>query len=743
MRGHLAIVVMAGCSVLVAVACGSDGSGGGGSGGAPDAGGDGGNAAGAGGGGAGDAASDAAGGTANDAANDTSECTVDAASCGPHASCTGTLGGYECICDPGYAGDGTTCTDIDECALGTDTCKPPHECRNFDGGYDCACPVGLAGPKCDVCEHGYEAAGDASTSCVPATVDCTADPTYCDPGGLCVAVTGGTDYCKCSAGYAGAACAHCEPGYQDNDGNLTCEPSCALSGLVCSAPHTECSDASGTAECACSRGYEGAKCDQCATGFEDVAKDGTCVAVTCAAAQLDCGSHGACYDQTKKPACLCAIGFQGATCASCASTHSPDGSGGCVFNMTHGTHLLAPAVDDIRGPVIAAIDLVGFGYSPVFGISTQLTGLAYDPANDRLFGLKASYPAGLVEIDTKTGALTTLYGLSSYHSVHGLAWDSKRSLLYVHTTIGAGQYFVQYDPVAKSGSSSGMSFAGACGGGFDSETDWGYDAGADRLSKIAGYVSGWSNNSSCRFNVDVATHAPSYVGPLVPAGMLIAPGIVQTSGNVATHISGQLGSTAEAWAAAFCADTAKAMGVDTTGYDVVAEGSYNGVPAGQELTWSSSSTGPRLFAHVSYGSSTATPRNVQVATTNPGDVGCIITYEETLNLVVQAASKFRLLIVASSKPTLTLSVDSAFQPAPTVPQPISAYVSGGTIDTSFNVPLVKLYSSSQWSALGLTSPYYNPKEYSQAVAGTVSWTTGATTLHPIDGITFTGGLTAY
>lgn len=688
------------------------------------------------------AAGDAASG-GGDAATDANECAGDASPCDPNATCTDTPTGYDCTCNPGYTGDGKTCTDIDECAKGTAKCTAPRVCRNFVGGYDCACPEGYAGLDCDVCEHGYQATGDAGTSCVPAPIDCTSDPTYCDPGGICVAVTSGSDYCKCSSGYTGAGCARCEPGYQDNDGDQTCEESCALSGLTCTAPHTECSDASGTATCACSRGYEGAQCDQCATGFEDVKQDGTCVPVTCPAAQLDCGTHGRCYDQTKKPVCLCDIGYQGATCNKCASTHSPDGNGGCVFNMSHGTHLLAPAVDDVLGPVIAAVDLTSFGYTPVFALSSQLIGLAYDPADDRLFGLEDGYPGAIVEVDTKTGAVTNLHSLSGYHSFHGLAWDKKRKLLYVHATIGAGQYFLEYDPAADSFTQLGMSFVGSCGGGFDGETSWGYDPSGDRLLKLAGYISGWSGNSSCRFNVDVASHTPSYVGPLVPPGMFIAPGVAQTSGNVATYVSGQLGSTPAEWATAYCRDAAKAMGVDTTGYKVVADGSYNGVPDGQNLTWTSSSSGPTLFAHASYGNSTATLNDVNLATTDPGDVACIFTYHEPLNIVVQASSRFRLLIVASSQPSVTLSVDSAFKPDPKVPQPIAAYVASGPIDTSFNVPLVKLYDSNQWSALGVGSAYYNAKTYAQAVVGTVNWSSGALTTHDIDGITLTGGLTGY
>jgi Calcium-binding EGF domain. len=36
--------------------------------------------------------------------------------CSPLASCSITVGSYDCACPPGYSGTGRTCNDIDECA---------------------------------------------------------------------------------------------------------------------------------------------------------------------------------------------------------------------------------------------------------------------------------------------------------------------------------------------------------------------------------------------------------------------------------------------------------------------------------------------------------------------------------------------------------------------------------------------------------------------------------------------------
>ncbi|XP_012942656.1 uncharacterized protein LOC101855048 [Aplysia californica] len=52
------------------------------------------------------------------------------------ADCINTVGGYKCVCQPGYGGD--NCTDIDECEAGTSNCA--GSCSDEDGGYMCSCP---------------------------------------------------------------------------------------------------------------------------------------------------------------------------------------------------------------------------------------------------------------------------------------------------------------------------------------------------------------------------------------------------------------------------------------------------------------------------------------------------------------------------------------------------------------------------------------------------------------------------
>ena len=64
----------------------------------------------------------------------------------------------------------------------------------------------------------------------------------------------GTAACKCDIGYTGATCSDCAIGYQDNDNNDVCLPTCASLGWNCSG-NGACSDLSGEAVCDCDPGY--------------------------------------------------------------------------------------------------------------------------------------------------------------------------------------------------------------------------------------------------------------------------------------------------------------------------------------------------------------------------------------------------------------------------------------------------------------------------------------------------------
>ncbi|XP_022786256.1 uncharacterized protein LOC111326510 [Stylophora pistillata] len=75
--------------------------------------------------------------TGQDCLSDIDECSEGTHSCDINADCSNTDGSYECICNPGFHGDGRNCEDIDECATNTHSCSADHLCNNTDGSFSC------------------------------------------------------------------------------------------------------------------------------------------------------------------------------------------------------------------------------------------------------------------------------------------------------------------------------------------------------------------------------------------------------------------------------------------------------------------------------------------------------------------------------------------------------------------------------------------------------------------------------
>eukprot|EP00731_Ephydatia_muelleri_P031707 Em0023g214a len=78
---------------------------------------------------------------------DVNECSREFPPCAraPNGTCTNTIGSYNCSCNPGYTGDGSTCVDIDECSTGTNNCSINAKCSNTIGSYNCTCNYGYTG----------------------------------------------------------------------------------------------------------------------------------------------------------------------------------------------------------------------------------------------------------------------------------------------------------------------------------------------------------------------------------------------------------------------------------------------------------------------------------------------------------------------------------------------------------------------------------------------------------------------
>jgi hypothetical protein len=181
----------------------------------------------------------------------------------------------------------------------------------------CVCREAYTGEECAACAFGYRPT--AAGGCEPVPIDCDADPLICGEHGVCT-VTLMRDIkihaCECEESWDGHVCQRCAFGWQDNDRDGTCLPTCSMVGLSCESPHI-CSDAEGVARCACPPGYAGDDCTLCARGYHDPTASGTCTP-TCSTVALDCGERQRCVDDAGDPECACIEGFGGAMCADCA-----------------------------------------------------------------------------------------------------------------------------------------------------------------------------------------------------------------------------------------------------------------------------------------------------------------------------------------------------------------------------------------------------------------------------------------
>ncbi|XP_053111316.1 protein kinase C-binding protein NELL2 isoform X3 [Hemicordylus capensis] len=107
------------------------------------------------------------------------ECLTNQQNCDENALCFNTVGGHNCVCKPGYTGNGTVCK-----AFCKDGCRNGGACI---ASNVCACPQGFTGPSCetdiDECSDGFVQC-DSRATCInlPGWYHCECRDGYHDNG---------------------------------------------------------------------------------------------------------------------------------------------------------------------------------------------------------------------------------------------------------------------------------------------------------------------------------------------------------------------------------------------------------------------------------------------------------------------------------------------------------------------------------------------------------------------------------
>jgi hypothetical protein len=212
-------------------------------------------------------------------------------------------------CAPGFTCDDTggvvvcTCAGPGCSACTESTCGTYGTCDDSTGNTRCVCNAGYQGASCASCYPGYHAVGD---TCVR---DERCEPLTCSSVGVCSAATG-IAVCTCPSEYAGVGCERCAADHhRNNNGACVIDETCGPSACPL---NSQCVVSGGVVTCPCDDGYAGQTCAQCYPGFHQ--DGGACVLDERCSDGLPCGG-GTCEDGTGIVVCsACPTGYSGAHC---------------------------------------------------------------------------------------------------------------------------------------------------------------------------------------------------------------------------------------------------------------------------------------------------------------------------------------------------------------------------------------------------------------------------------------------
>uniref|UniRef100_A0A663EQT0 Laminin subunit beta 4 n=1 Tax=Aquila chrysaetos chrysaetos TaxID=223781 RepID=A0A663EQT0_AQUCH len=208
----------------------------------------------------------------------------------------------------------------------------------------CNCLEGYSGNRCDECPSGfYKNPGSPGLDCAPCPCNNNIDVT--DPES-CNRVTG--ECTKCLHNTHGANCQFCKPGYFGSALNQSCQRcTCNPAGVcpaVCPGGDAACLCDPATGACPCLPNVVGVTCNQCASGYWDLASGKGCQICDCDPKN---SQSNLCNQLTGQ--CPCKLGYSGRCCDECEENYFGNPQTHCISCKCNPEGTSQPKCDKATG----------------------------------------------------------------------------------------------------------------------------------------------------------------------------------------------------------------------------------------------------------------------------------------------------------------------------------------------------------------------------------------------------------
>uniref|UniRef100_A0A8C3J6K5 Laminin subunit beta 4 n=1 Tax=Calidris pygmaea TaxID=425635 RepID=A0A8C3J6K5_9CHAR len=218
----------------------------------------------------------------------------------------------------------------------------------------CNCLEGYSGNQCDECPSGfYKNPGSPGLDCAPCPCNNNIDVT--DPES-CNKVTG--ECTKCLHNTHGANCQFCKPGYFGSALDQNCRRcTCNLVGVrpaMCPGGDAACLCDPVTGACPCLPNVVGTTCDQCASGYWDLASGKGCRICDCDPKN---SQSNQCNQLTGQ--CPCKTGYSGRCCNECEENFFGNPQMHCISCECNLEGTSQPKCDKVTGACNCRVGITG------------------------------------------------------------------------------------------------------------------------------------------------------------------------------------------------------------------------------------------------------------------------------------------------------------------------------------------------------------------------------------------------